>query len=95
MCRRRQCPWFCRVVCRVLWVLAGISAAVRWIFGRNTGDLRVMKRSGMAFTPTAATDFLQAWSVRRGTGRLLALVGARGPRCSDFWRPGETGAVAW
>jgi len=42
------------------------------VFGRDTGDLPIMKRSEM---------------IQPGRG-----VGAR---CSDFWRPGETGAVAW
>ena len=45
-----------------------MSAVARWVFGRGTDDLPVMKRSEMTFPKNPATDFLQRRSVRRGTG---------------------------
>ena len=29
------------------WAIAGMSAVLRWVFGRDMGDLPKMKRSGM------------------------------------------------
>src|ERR1019366_3527487 len=43
------------------WAIAGMSAVVRWVFGRDTADLPIMKRSGM--TLLSATNFLWLRSV--------------------------------
>ena len=49
--------------------VAGMSAVVRWVYGRNTGDLPIMKRSEMTPSPpliiSSGVASGVAWGVQR------------------------------
>ena len=78
-------------------------------FGRDTGDLPIMKRSEMTlnrrrwfprtaecpvWTGSAGGFSSPGDTTARSLSRLLALVGV-GAAMIHFWWPGETGAIAW
>ena len=70
-------------------------------FHQQSGDGGGRRRSGWERS-FQLSDGLDAGGRDASMGRRMALsimtvaIGrGGGPRCSDFWRPGETGAVAW